>query len=404
MFLRIVLSLVNQYKKGRFNEARMKRLNEMTVIARLCICLAMAMTVIGCAGTKDDVKENLKEKKVFVTSPVFDRSNVTFNLRADRMTDVEVVGEWSGWKHQALAKNDQDVWTATVNAMPPGIWHYFFLVNGLEINDASNPVMQQSLKLDASIIQIPFDPLAPWDPQNIPHGVLHTHEYFSTALGRDRRMIVYTPPGYSTSSPPLPVLYLAHGLGGTEQSWSVDGRAGWIADALIAEKKAVPMIIVMPNAHAIPYTDQKFGSYLPVNTDAFVHELREDVVPLVESNYNVRKDGDSRGFAGLSMGGGEAYTLGLNYPDEFTWIAAMSPSSVPLAKIQTALDNPAAVNAKQHLFWVPVGRWEGPDGVNRYLDKLRAAGLKPEFELVDGDHSWPNWRRDLVKLLPRLFR
>jgi enterochelin esterase-like enzyme len=94
----------------------------------------------------------------------------------------------------------------------------------------------------------------------------------------------------------------------------------------------------------------------------------------------------------------------LNHPDEFTWIAAMSPAAVPLDKIQSALDNPAAVNAKLHMFWVPAGRWEGADGVNKYLDKLRAAGLKPEFELVEGDHSWPNWRRDLVKMLPRLFR
>jgi enterochelin esterase family protein len=373
---------------------------ETKAVRALLVNLLVLITTAGCVA----VKHNAKPGQPFVASPVIDKSDVIFNLRADRMSDVEVVGEWSGWKHQAMARNGQGIWTATVNAMPAGIWHYFFLVNGLEINDAGNPVMQTSLKLDASIIQIPSDPPAPWDWQNIPHGVLHTHEYFSTALGRDRRVIVYTPPGYSANSPPLPVLYLAHGLGGTEQSWSVEGKAAWIADALISEKKAAPMIIVMPNAHAIPYTDQEFKTYLPVNTDAFISELRQDVVPLVESNYNVRKDGDDRAFAGLSMGGGEAFTLGLNHPDEFTWIAAMSPSSPPMSKIQSALDNPGAVNAKLHLFWVPAGKWEGAEGVNKYLNKLRAAGLKPEFELVEGDHSWPNWRRDLVELMPRLFR
>jgi enterochelin esterase-like enzyme len=371
--------------------------NALSIAKSLCVCVAIL--IVGCA----EVAEK-KEPKTFLASPQFDKSNVKFNLQADRMTDVEIVGEWSGWKHESLLRNDKGTWTITVNDMPPGIWHYFFLVNGLEINDALNPIMQPSRELNASIVQVPSSPPAPWDPQNIPHGVLHTHQYFSTALGRDRQVIVYTPPGYSASSPPLPVLYLAQGFGGTEQSWTVEGKAHWIADEMIAEKTAVPMIIVMPNAHAIPYTGQHIWPYLPPNTDAFIRELREDVRPLVESNYNVRTDGDSRAFAGLSMGGCEAYTLGLNHPDEFTWIAALSPASVPLAKIQSALDNPAAVNAKLHLFWVPVGDWDSPDEARKFVEKLRAAGLKPEFEIVHGDHSWPVWRHDLVKLLPRLFR
>ncbi len=365
------------------------------------------MTIAGCADLKDKptnpAPATRQTERVF-DSPVFDKSNVTFNLQADRMTDVQVIGEWSGWQSLPLTRNDQGIWTVTVRNMPAGIWHYFFLVNGLEICDPMNPLMQASRKMDASIVQIPSDPPAPWDPQNIPHGVLHNHQYFSTALGRDRRVIVYTPPGYSASYPPLPVLYLTNGMGGTEESWSVDGRAGWIADALIAEKKAVPMLIVMINAHAIPYTGQKFGSYLPPNTDAFIADLRQDVRPLIEKNYKVRTDGDGRAFAGLSMGGAEAFTLGLNHPDEFTWIAAMSPSGVPLQKIQYALENSAVVNAKLHLLSVTAGNREDPEGVNRFLDKLRARGLKPEFEIVEGDHSWPNWRPVLVKLLPRLFR
>jgi enterochelin esterase family protein len=367
--------------------------------ACLCACLGILITIVGCATVKPK-----KERTPFYESPAIDKSNVTFNLQTDRMNDVQVVGEWSGWKSQALSRNDKGIWTTAVKDMPAGIWHYFFLVDGLEINDPMNPVMQASRKMDASIVQVPSDPPAPWDPQKIPHGVLHTHQYFSTALGRDRELIVYTPPGYSASSPPLPVLYLAHGLGGNEHSWSVDGKAGWIADALIAQKKAVPMIIVMPNAHAIPYRNEKYEDYMPGNADAFVKELREDVRPLIESSYNVRTDGDSRAFAGLSMGGGAAFLLGLSHPDEFTWIAAMSPDLEPLKKVEASLKSFATATSKLHMFWVPVGRWEGVDKVNKYLDKLRAAGLKPEFELVEGDHSWPNWRRDLVEMMPGLFR
>src|ERR1700738_1214326 len=128
------------------------QLNIRVSLATVVLLIAAA----SCAQTR------VKQSKPFVQSPEIDKSNVTFNLRADRMEDVEVVGEWSGWKHQSLARNDSGIWTITMKRMPPGIWHYYFLVNGLEINDAGNPVMQQSLKLDASIVQVPFDPPAPW--------------------------------------------------------------------------------------------------------------------------------------------------------------------------------------------------------------------------------------------------
>jgi len=374
-----------------------------SVGVRLVICLSLLLTVTACAADKTTATAS-RMKKPFLVSPQIDKTDVTFNLAADNAKEVVIVGQWSGWQRQPMTRNDNGTWTFKVTVMPPGVWTYFFLVDGLEINDPLNPVVQTGLKPDASIVQIPADPPAPWDQQNIPHGVLHTHRYFSTALGREREVIVYTPPGYGANSQPLPVLYLAHGWGGNEHSWTVEGRANAIADAMIATGAAVPMIIVMPNAHALPVTSDKMRNYMPDNTDAFINELRQDVRPLIESNYHVRTDADSRAFAGLSMGGAEAFTLGLTHPDEYTWIAALSPSSVPMGKIKAGLDAPATVNAKLHLFWVPVGRGESPEENHKFVDKLTAAGLKPEFELVDGDHSWPTWRGDLVKLLPRLFR
>jgi enterochelin esterase family protein len=362
---------------------------------------ALLSILTGCMMTKDIPEQ----KSVALPPPTPDKAgNVVFHLHADAMTDVKICGEWSGWKREPMARDANGIWTFSVTPMPAGIWHYFFLVNGLEINDPLNPIMQASRELNASVIQMPANPPAPWDWQDVPHGVLHTHQYFSAALGVLREVVVYTPPGYTGSGPALPVLYLTQGFGGTERSWTVEGKANWIADTLISNKSAVPMVIVMSNAHALPYNGEPFGKYLPPNTDAFIKDLREDVRPLVESSYSVRKDGDGRAFCGLSMGGCEAFTLGLNYPDEFTWIAALSPSTVPRDKIQTALANPSAVNSKLHLFWVPAGKWEEPEYTQRFVNKLRDAGLQPEFELVEGDHSWPNWRRDLVKLLPRLFK
>jgi enterochelin esterase family protein len=363
-------------------------------------CVFFLMSAASCAMDTPPSKG----QKAFLISPRIDGSDVTFNLDAPQAKAVVAVGQWDGWKPAPMVRDQKGIWSLHVPSMAAGIWSYYFLVDGLEINDPLNPVMQMSRELNASVIQIRSDPPAPWDPQNIPHGVLHVHEYFSPALGYDRQVIIYTPPGYSAASDPLPVLYLAQGFGGNERSWTVEGKANWITDALLAQKKCVPMIIVMPNAHAIPYDGRNVGQYLAPNTAAFIRDLRESVRPLVESNYRVRTDPDSRAFAGLSMGGCQAYTLGLTHPQEFTWIAALSPASVPLDTIRPALDDPANVNAKLHLFWVPVGAWEGPGGVKKFVDELSAAGLKPEFEIVEGDHSWPNWRRDLVKLLPRLFR
>jgi enterochelin esterase family protein len=376
--------------------------NGGSLLTGLCACLFILMSAASCVTQPPPATR--KPSKPFLISPQIDQSDVTLNLDAPQAREVLVVGQWNNWKSTPLQRNDMGIWTLKVPAMPAGAWSYYFLVDGLEINDPLNPVMQSTRELNASIIQIVSKPPAPWDPQDVPHGVLHIHQYFSTALGRDRQVIVYTPPGYSATSDPLPVLYLAQGFGGNERSWTVEGKANWIADALIAEKKCVPMIIVMSNAHAIPYDGSNVWHYLPPNTAAFIRDLREDVRPLVESNYRVRTDPDSRAFAGLSMGGCEAFTLGLNHSDEFTWVAALSPASVPLDDIRVALNNPAAVNAKLHLFWVPVGCWDSPDELKKFVDKLTAAGLKPEFEIVQGNHSWPVWRADLVKLLPRLFR
>lgn len=342
--------------------------------------------------------------KPFVISPVIDKSNVTFNLLSDRAREVQLVGEWNGWQPYTLGRNTQGIWSLNVNPLPAGIWSYFFLVDGMEINDPMNQVIQPTRELNASLVQVTDSPLAPWDPQDVPHGVLHTHQYFSTALGFERQLIVYTPPGYNASTPPLPVLYLTQGLGGTEQSWTIQGKAHWITDALIAQKKAVPMIIVMPNAHALAYDGQHFGQYVAPNTDIFICEMQQDIRPLIESNYNVRTDGDSRAFVGLSMGGAQAIQIGLTHPDEYTWIGALSPSKPPMQRIQAALDSGQSVSSKLHLFWMPVGDRESPGETKHYADKLTAAGLKPEFEVVQGDHSWPVWRHDLVRLLPRLFR
>jgi len=360
------------------------------------------MIIPACASAKKPAVT--AREKPFLISPQIDQSAVTFNLLAERAKDVLIVGQWSGWQREPMTRLDQGVWTYKAAAMPPGVWTYFFLVDGLEINDPLNPAVQTGREPNASIVALAADPPAPWDTHNIPHGTLHTHRYFATALGRERQIIVYTPPGYNASSPPLPVLYLTHGWGGDERSWTAEGRANLIADSLIAANKAVPMLIVMSNAHAIPLTGHEPRSYGTDNTDAFIHELRQDIRPLVESTYRVRTDADSRAFVGLSMGGSHAFMLGLMYSDEFTWIAALSPGEVPLDRIKAALDAPAAVNARLHVFWVPIGRWDSPEHLEKFIDKLKAAGLKPEFELVDGDHSWPVWRGDLVKLLPRLFR
>ena len=327
---------------------------------------------------------------------------VTFRCKAPKATEVKVAGQFG--PDAGMTKDDNGVWSVTIPKVPPGVHEYHFSVDGLNIIDSQNSLLKPQRWPGSSILHVPANPPAPWDWQDIPHGVIHVHSYASKALGKPRRILIYTPPGANTLGP-LPVLYLAHGYSDDERTWSVHGKAPWIMDSLIAAKKAVPMIVVMPDAHALPPGATGFEEYGPANTDALCRELTQDIIPLVESNYAVIAKPEARAFAGLSMGGHHALTVALNHHDQFAWIGAFSAAPPPAKTVADGLDHADAVNRDLRLLWIACGEKDFLAKRNEEFNALlKEKGIRFEFAKTEGDHSWPVWRRYLTDFAPRLFR
>lgn len=326
---------------------------------------------------------------------------VTFRYKAPKAQEVKVQGQFG--KDTALTKGEDGVWSVTIPAVPAGIHEYRFLLDGVAVMDAQNPAIKPQRWPNTSILHIPASPPALWDQREIPHGVVHQHDYKSRALGKWRRIFVYTPPG--EASGPLPVLYLAHGYSDNEGTWTTHGKAHWILDSLIAEKKTLPMMIVMPDAHAVVPGEEPFETYGVANTNAFCRELTEDIIPLVERTYPVDKRREGRAFAGLSMGGHHALTVALRHHESFGWVGAFSAAPPPESMVAEGLGSAEAVNSHLRLFWIGCGKKDFLfEKNNVFSELLKTKGIKHEYAVTEGDHSWPIWRSYLADLAPKLFR
>src|SRR5436190_23701542 len=176
---------------------------------------------------------------------------VTFRLRAPKAAEVVLNGEWKGGGKLAMTKDEQGVWTLTVGPLEPDLYGYSFAIDGLSVSDPSNAVLKPMRSPRTSVVDVPGDPPRLHDWQDVPHGTVRLHEYVSKSLGRRRPLRVYTPPGYDKDSGvSYPVLYLFHGSGDNEATWTSFGRAHLIADNLLAQGKAKAMILVMTDGHA----------------------------------------------------------------------------------------------------------------------------------------------------------
>lgn len=247
-----------------------------------------------------------------------------------------------------------------------------------------------------------------WNLTEILHGILRTHVYRASSDGEVRQLVVYTPPGYDPRTRQrYPVLYLLHGSGGDETSWSQVGGANLILDVLIAAGEARPMLVVMPNGHPVPGGPRQHGTR-PDNTDTVCQDLVHDILPLVESLYRVRPVRGYRAIAGLSMGGGQALRCGAGHLEEFAWVGAFSaavssPGQDPA--MRALLENPDRANEQLQLLWIAIGRNDLLLARNQDLRKrLDAVGIEHTFLLTDGEHDWAAWRDSLARFAPQLFR
>jgi enterochelin esterase-like enzyme len=247
------------------------------------------------------------------------------------------------------------------------------------------------------------EPPAGWDARRdgIPHGKLEVIEYDSKTVGTKRRMNVYTPPGYSAEKK-YPVLYLLHGIGGDETEWQRFAKPGVLLENLIADGKAVPMIIVMPNGRA-QKDDRATGDVFKhaASFAVFERDLLDDVIPAIESRYSTHTDREHRALAGLSMGGGQSLNFGLGNPGKFAWVGGFS-SAPNTKKPEELLPNAgAAKNLK--LLWLSCGSRDGLIRISQAFHAyLKEKEVPHVWHVTDHAHDAPEWKQALYWFLQKL--
>ena len=304
---------------------------------------------------------------------------------------------------RALAKDANGVWTLTIGPLDADMYEYHFNVDGTDTLDQRNPIVKYNSRpnLIESLLEVPGNSPMFYDVRPVPHGSVSIRLYPSKATGGARRAFVYTPPEYEHTATKLPVLYLLHGADGDETVWTNFGRANEILDNLIAEKKASPMVIVMPFGYAYPWYVGAAGDKQRAD---FEKDLLEDLIPFVQANFRVFTDRDHRALAGLSMGGGQTISIGPRHLDLFSRLAVFSASAG--ADPQTALKDltPKTANAQLKLFWMGIGTEDpGFASAKKTSDYLDSVGIKHTFKTIPGAHTWIVWRRFLNEVAPQIF-
>jgi enterochelin esterase-like enzyme len=333
--------------------------------------------------------------------------HVTFRLLAPKASEVTLSGEFLK-ANAPLHKDDKGLWSITVGPVEPEIYNYIFIVDGVRTIDPSNPSVKtgSTASTIASILDVPGEGPRFFDGQPVPHGEIHTHWYHSKSLNALRRLTVYTPPGYAKQAQTrFPVLYLFHGANADETAWTRFGRVNLILDNLLAAGKAKPFVVVMPFGYGVPPgTPRPAGAVRTDNTALFSRDLIEDVIPLVEATYRVNADRTQRAIAGLSMGGEQSLSIGLNHPELFAWVAGFSAALRP-DSFGTTFDKLETAGTQLKLLWIGCGTDDGlfpaAKSFSAYLDQHH---VKHVFHQSPGAHTWIVWRPYLNELAPLLFR
>lgn len=326
-----------------------------------------------------------------------------FQIYAPEARTVAVTGDLPWDKPVQFIKMDNGVWKGRLAFIEDGIYRYRFVVDGVTVYDPKAPSASETSALMT---------VAPkgdefFAMKNVPHGAVAERYYWSRTLDCVRRMHVWTPAGYETSAEKLPVLYLVHGGGDTDNSWPGVGAAGLILDNLMAEGKMKPMVVVMPNG-SIDMPDGNMVGEVPL----FAEDMIKDIIPFIEDNYRVVAEQSHRAMAGLSMGGMETLEVTLNNPELFSYVWVLSASFAPgnkevyeyeRGRLKKEADRYNR-NFKQLVF-----TQGGPSDIaynncKETLVLFDEAGINYEYHEVPGGHSWTAWRQNLYDLAQRLFK
>ena len=340
--------------------------------------------------------------------------SVTFRLRAPKAVKVQVRGDFAA-RPCDMTEGEGGVWTYTTAPLEGELYSYNFVVDGQRMLDPSNVYMNRDVATWTSIFTLSAkqgDKGWYYEVHDVPHGTVSHVWYDSPTLGMKRRLTVYTPAGYEDNPKvKYPVFYLLHGSGGDEDAWSDLGRTAQIMDNLIAEGKAKPMIVVMPNGvyfnQAAP--GAAINMFQPTMANSRSQSTEEvensfpDIMKFIESHYHVAKGAANTAVGGLSMGGRQSCALSMRYPKTFGYVGLFS-GVVELPGHEAAMD--AVFAAKPRLYWIGVGK----DDTNIRNNSIKLKeycenkGYPVTYYESDGAHIWRNWRVYLTIFAQKLFK
>jgi len=364
---------------------------------------------------------------VQVDSPVINPNNsVTFSLLAPNAQSVSLTGDvirGLGVEGRTvdMVKGENGVWSYTSNPMPSDLYTYSFMVDGIRTLDPNNVYVNRDVATITNMFIVGNGIGDLYKVNKVPHGtVLRTWYSSPTSPGATvRRITIYTPPGYETSGQSYPVFYLLHGIGGDEDAWITQGRTAQILDNLIAQGRAVPMIVVMTNGNiseeAAPGETSvgmlKPTMGLPLTMEGSFEIAFPDVIKFVESSFRVKADKANRTIAGLSMGGFHTMHISRLYPNTFDYVGLFSAAlgvgrggDNPLyANILSTLQTQNSNGLK--LYWIAMGKTDGLyQATIDFRKQLDEIGMKYTYRESEGGHTWTNWRLYLTEFVPLLFR
>jgi enterochelin esterase family protein len=378
-----------------------------------------------------------------VASPeILPDKKVTFRLRAPKAGEVLLNGNWDGGRNIQMTKDDEGIWSVTTGPLGEQLWGYSFSVDGVKVMDPGDGEYQRDGNRYDNLLMISGPASDLWDfKPDVPHGTVQAVWYSSEILKqKGRRMYVYTPPGYESSSAKYPVLYLLHGGGGDEDAWTTMGRANVILDNLIAQGKAKPMIVVMPNGNATQIVSQGYaygptpprqsvtapapppvqavqglgagrgpgvsGAATPgatptpgrgmtqVYPGSYPNSLVNEIIPFIEKNFRAIPEKESRAIAGLSMGGGHTTMATNNNPGVFGWIGVWSAGGQDTEEYVNTLKKVNAGGVKH--YWIGAGTTDmALNGSKNLYSAAQKAGLNTTFHTEPGAHFWFIWRKFL---------
>ncbi|WP_108245938.1 esterase [Muricauda brasiliensis] len=388
----------------------------------MLVALILPLAVIG---------QEVGSMERLVSPEIADDNTVTFRIKAPKAEKVILSGNWMpmvpndgmGMTRETveLTKGENDVWSTTVGPLEPELYGYTFIVDGVNTLDTANlMVARDGTFRTENVLYIPGEASELYWAKTGPKGTVHQIWYESPTLDQTRRMYVYTPPGYADSNENYPVLYLLHGGGGDEEAWPTLGVANHILDNLINSGKAEPMIVVMTNGNptqtaALTVSPKLGPSTQPAGGMAnmmFEKSLVNDVIPYIESHFQVEANKENRALTGLSMGGLQTMNTSFENPELFDYIGVMSMGFADLSRFGIEVDHSkrgkqieALKAADPELYWIACGT---DDFLYQSVVDMRNELDKHDFDYTyresTGGHTWSNWRIYLSEFAPMLFK